>query len=501
MLRSLLPLLFGGVLLFTAAGCDAFSNDDDEGSDGGTVLLVGQVLDDETNNPVSGAFIRILPFNTVPIETDVEGRYSLEVAIDSTMELSVTVSKEGFAANTTNVLGIADRTVSVPTLRIKQVVEDELVSGKASNILLLSQSGQSIGVKEGGSQEVAQITFQVADSLGRPVVLDNAVRVRFSLGVQPGGGVFIFPESAMTDNNGQVTANLSSGTRAGAVQMIAEATVDGRTIRSLPISVSIHGGLPHEPHFTVAPNQFNFPGRTVSGLTNAISVIVGDQYANPVRPQTAVYFTTSHGIIQGSVLTDNDGRGSVNLISGNPFPQDGISVVTATSADRNQATVTGRTPVVWSGPPVVEISPTVARLGQTYSLKVSDGNNNPLAPGNTVSVRVEGTKVKSVGNTNVQIDDTRFADLNGDGDFLDYEDVIRGPGITEFTFRAVEDLRLDEESGTPVVESITIVVSGPNGNLEIVLAPASSVPQLKTNHATVDMLSADTAIIRAPTPR
>lgn len=500
MLRSLLPLFLGSLLL-VVAGCDAFSNDDDSGSDGGTVMLVGQVLDDATNNPVPGAFIRILPFNTVPVETDAEGRYSLTVEIDSTMELNVTVSKDGFAANATNVLGLADRTVSVPTLRIKQIVEDELVSGKASNILLLSQSTQSIGVKEGGSEEVAQVTFQVADSLGRPVVLDNAALVHFSLGVQPGGGVFIFPESAVTDNNGQVTANLSSGTRAGAVQVIAEATVDGRTIRSLPVSVSIHGGLPHEPHFTVGPTQFNFPGLTASGLTNGVSVIVGDQYANPVRPQTAVYFTTSHGIVQGSVLTDPDGRGTVNLISGNPFPPDGIGVVTATTADRNRAVVTGRTGVVWSGPPVVEISPTVARLGQTYSLRVTDGNNNPLAPGNTITVRVEGTKVKSVGNTSVEIDDTRFADLNGDGDALDYEDVLRGPGITEFTFRAVEDLRLDEETGSPVVESITVVVAGPNGKLEIVLSPAANIPQLRTKDARLDMTAPETAIIHAPAVR
>ena len=46
--------------------------------------------------------------------------------------------------------------------------------------------------------------------------------------------------------------------------------------------------------------------------------------------------------------------------------------------------------------------------------------------------------------------------------------IVRGPGITEFTFRAVEDLEIDED-GNPTVETITILVSGPNGSIEIVL--------------------------------
>ncbi len=101
--------------------------------------------------------------------------------------------------------------------------------------------------------------------------------------------------------------NLSAGTTAGVVQVVAEATLDGRTIRSLPVSVAIHGGLPDQPHFSVGPEKFNFPGLTRYGLIDEVSVIVGDKYANPVRPGTAVYFTSSHGVIEGSVLTNGTG--------------------------------------------------------------------------------------------------------------------------------------------------------------------------------------------------
>jgi len=51
--------------------------------------------------------------------------------------------------------------------------------------------------------------------------------------------------------------------------------------------------------------------------------------------------------------------------------------------------------------------------------------------------------------------------------------VITGDGITRFTFRVVEDNNVDE-TGVPTVEAVTITVSSPNGNLEVVLTPPSA---------------------------
>ncbi|GAB5520283.1 MAG: hypothetical protein RhofKO_25340 [Rhodothermales bacterium] len=488
------PHILALFVLVGLAGCDAFSSDEE--NPGGIVRFVGQVLNQETNNPVPGAFVQIQPYNNLPVETDDEGRYDFELEVDSTQTLTVVISRDGFNGTSVEVLGVVDRTISVPTVKIEQIVDDQPISGKASNILLLQQSGQSIGVKESGSAEVAQITFQIADSLGRPIVLDQAVDVAFSLGVSPGGGEFIFPQRASTDNNGQVTANLSAGTRAGAVQLIAQAQVDGRTIRSTPVSVAIHGGLPNQTHFSVGPQRFNFPGLLRFGIENNISVIVGDQYANPVRPETAVYFTSSHGVVEGSTLTDDLGRGAVTLLSGNPLPSDGIGVVTARSADVNQNEVVGRTPVLFSGVPVVTVSPTVAQIGQTYEVTITDNNGNPLVAGTTLSVRVEGTRVKAVGNTSVTFDDTAFIDQNGDGDNLDYADVVRGQGITEFRFRAVEDRNFNEEDGDPRVETVTIIVAGENGRIEIALTSDGSAPSLRTSEAEFDLVTPEKLIAR-----
>ena len=475
--------LLAAILCLNLAACNLGDEDTS-----GVVTLSGQVLDAETNNPVSGAFIRVLPFDLL-FEANETGNYDFPVEIDSTMELRVQATADGFNTNSTEVLALAGRQISVPTLRIFKQGEQEAESGLASNILLLEQSVQSLGVKESGSREVAQITFQLADSLGRPVILDKQAVVRFGLGVRPNGGEFIFPTEAQTDNNGKVTVNLSSGTRAGVVQVVAETVVDNETIRSLPVSVAIHGGLPDQIHFSVGPERFNFPGLRRYGLENLVSIVVGDQYGNPVKPGTAVYFTTNGGIIEGSVLTDNQGRGAADLISANPLPGDGVAVITASTADKDQNVVTSRTAVVFSGVPVVTITPSVAALNTTYSMTVTDQNGNPLVGGTVITARVEGTKVKSVGNTSVRLDDTAF--IGG----LTYNHVMRGPGITEFTFRAVEDLELDED-GSPTVESITVLVSGPNGSLEIVLGAAGTPLVVSREEIRVERIDTETTRIR-----
>lgn len=456
-LRLFSAALLAAALLLTT-GCD---NGDED--DSGIVTVTGFVINSETEQPVPEALVRILPPN-VTTETNADGRFEVDVEIDSTMNLNVTATKEGFTQTSRQVLAIAGREVEVPNLRVARGSDAGPESGRASNILLMAQSSQSIGVRESGSTEVAQITFQATDSLGRPVTVANAADISFTFGQNPGGGAFISPQRARTDNQGRATVNLSSGTRAGVVQIVAEAVVDGRTIRSLPVSVTIHGGLPDQDHFSIGPERFNFPGLRTYGVTNPISVIVGDKYGNPVKEGTAVYFTTSHSIIEGSILTNAQGGGSVNLISANPRPDDGVAIVTATTADENQNEVRGETPVLLSGPAVLSVSPGHAELGRSYTVTLTDHLGNPLVQGTSLSVRVEGTKVKAVGSTNVTLGDTDFTGSSGN------YSVVKGQGITEFTFRAVDDLQVDEE-GQPVVEAITVSTNGPNGSIEIVLTP------------------------------
>lgn len=470
---------FGGlfILFFVSlvlSGCDALSSDDEDTS--GLVTLTGQILNESTNNPVPNGFVRVLPYDLL-FEADSSGAFSFDVRVDSTMDLEIIGNADGYQSSSYPVLAIAGRTIRVPTFNLLQIASEVATSGRPSNIILLEQSATSIGVRESGSEEQASMTFQLADSLGRPVILDQGIDVNFRFGARPGGGEFLSPETVQSDNNGIVEMVISSGTRAGIVQIMAEANVDGRIIRSQPVAVSIHGGMPDQDHFSLGPDVRNFPGLLAYGLSNSMNVIVGDRYSNPVRVGTSVYFATTHGVVGGSTLTDENGQGSVDLLSANPLPADGIAHITARTADEQQNEVTSTTPVVFSGAPVMTVTPGSARVNQVYSITLTDVNGNPLAPGSTLSISVTGTAIQVGGTTSARIEDTAF--LGG----INYEHVIRGPGVTEFSFVISEDID-PQNPETPVVNAIEVATSGPNGQMILVLGPGG-VPMTTTEGARV----------------
>ena len=490
-LRRACALASLAVLLVAASACDLAGTSD------GDVTLTGRVLEATTQNPVEEAVITMTFTDAsgqqeeVTTVTDSLGRFSTSIEVNDPVDVTITASKGGISAQRTERVSSELGTVTGLRFELNMGAEAEPEPGRPTNIVLESQSASVLRVKGSGGTEVAQLTFQVVDSTGTPIDVDQAVDVRFRFGQQPGDATFS-PDVVRTDGQGRATVNVSSGTIAGVAQVVAETEkADGTPIRSKPVRLTIHGGLPNKCHFSLGPDQFNFPGLRAFGVTNEIDVIVGDKYGNPVVPGTAVYFSTNAGVIGGSVETGANGQGSVTLTSARPVPAGGVGTVQAETVGTddvndlvdpnncddpastgNENRIFDTIPVVFSGRTQVEVTPAAAQLGQTYDLVVRDvENGNPLAPGTTIDVTAEGTKVKAVGNTEVELDDTAVIDANGDG--FDGGDVITGDGITRFTFRVVEDNNVDE-TGVPTVEAVTITVSSPNGNLEVVLTPPSA---------------------------
>ena len=137
--------------------------------------------------------------------------------------------------------------------------------------------------------------------------------------------------------------------------------------------------------------------------------------------------------------------------------------------------MTATSPIVFSGTPVLSASPGSARPNQFYQVDVTDYNGNPLAAGTTMSVNVTGTAIRVGGTTSALIEDTAFS--GG----MNYEHVVRGPGITRFNFVISEDIDPNNPE-TPVVDAIESTVAGPNGRLTIVLG-AGGVPMSQTDGA------------------
>lgn len=522
--RPLLLLLASAVLLVGGLGCDL------GGAGSSDVALTGRVLD-AASNPVVDAQV-VVQFTDATgeqveqtVTTDSTGRFSESIEVEESTDVTITVSKQGESVRQVRQVspdvGAADLSF---TLGIGG--EEAREPGRPTDILLQDQSASSIRVQESGGTSIARLTFQVVDSTGKAIEADQAVDVDFRFGQKPGDAT-LTPSTVQTDGQGRATVNVSSGTTAGVVQVVAETErPDGTTFQSKPVGLSIHGGLPNKCHFSVAPDRSNFPGLVQLGATTPIQVFVGDKYGNPVVPGTAVSFSSNAGLIGGSLQTDDQGQGSVTLTSAKPLPEGGVGTVRAETAGTddvntivdpnncpdpadtgNENTISEVTPIVFSGRPEVtvepsDIEPSPTDLPQTYDLTVQDAENgNPLAPGTTIQVEAEGTKVQAVGSTDITLDDTNFSDGGTDG--FDAGDIANEDEITSFTFRVAEDPDA-EVPGDPRVETVTITVGGPNGSLEVVLTPAGASTTAatqsltRTDGATVRRTASGGAVIRAP---
>lgn len=426
-----------------------------------TVNINGQIISKLTGTPIDSAQIVISGLNgQLVFFTDSQGKFNRPVTVTQSVNLTLVASKAGYYADSVNVYVSGNSDVTVPIIELEYRSTSTVPSGDPVSIFVLSQSATSIGVKESGAEETARIVFVVQDSAGVPIDLEHSVDVSFRIGAGPGGGESLSPTIVKTNNGGQAAVNLTSGTKAGVVQIIAEIHLGSTVITSLPVAISIHGGLPDLAHFSIAPLKLNFAGYNIFGLTDPVTAYVGDKYANPVRPLTSVYFTTTGGIIEGSIQTNSQGIGTSNLISALPQPNHpvfgpGFATVTATTADQTSTNISRDVIVLFSGVPQLSAGPTGFSIPeggiQAFTYTLSDQNSNPLAGGTSIKVTVDGEDVKAQGDVDIILPDTQ------------------SPNWTHFNF-VVWDAKVDTLPNvyTPVV--ISIKSEGPNGKASIILS-------------------------------
>ena len=420
------------------------------------VTVRGQIVESTTGDPVLNANLRISDgVNRVNAATDSEGRFSVVFELTQDQELTLIIFKEGYATDTLNFFAAQGSTVTLPLIQMKKTQgTGNGTSGGPASIYLFSQSAQSIGVKESGSNETAQIIFEVLDSTGVPINSDNSISLNFSFGAGPGGGEFFYPASVLTNALGRASVTINTGTIAGVAQVIAEMVVNGVAIKSKPVLIAIHGGFPDPDHFAVASEKLNYPAYGIIGFEIPFTAFAGDKYSNPVRPGTSVYFSSSSGIIEGSEGTDDLGRSTVTLLT-QPFPNHpdfgaGFFEVTASTIDENNSSISTSTIRLQSGfSQIYNVSPASFDISnggsQFFTYSVSDANGNPLSEGTSISVSVTEGDLDVSGDIDIQLPDTQGS----------------GAGITIFSFTAFDS---EPEEDRPHNAIITISVTGPNGN-------------------------------------
>lgn len=442
------------IIMLAVFGCKDSPTEPEEITGEGNLTITGSVIDNTSGAPLSGAAVDILCADSVVNRvTDSDGNFSAVIAVNKTEEIEIVSSFKGYYSDTTSKSAIGGEDITGVEIKLQKKTIGTDVAGDPASIILVSTSAQSIGVKETGSVETALIIFEVQDSSGNPINIEHSALVKFSLGVTPGGGEFINPTSQTTDDNGRVTVSISSGTKAGVIQFIAQI---GDSILSKPVNIAIHGGHPDQNHFTVGTELLNIPGWNTNGSKNQINVIVGDKYANPVKPLTAIYFTTTGGIIQGSALTNEAGEASATLTSGNPHPihpifGPGFATIYASTADENYNKIIDSVIVLFSGEPIItapDTFPDISHDGSTtiqYSIK--DENGNPIAGGNNVTVSIfDGEGVEIGGN------DANFVTID-----------TQNRELTNFSF-TITDNDIEEPLGRRQI-LINIDVSGGNGSV------------------------------------
>ncbi|WP_018126383.1 carboxypeptidase-like regulatory domain-containing protein [Balneola vulgaris] len=445
--------------LFVYTGCESTSKD---------VSITGQVVNNTNGDAIDEAVVVILEPAVYTNEsklTDENGSFTFSgLTITEATDFVIEARKTGFDRVTVTVPGTPGQDVTIDS-PISLIPENtgggdgggdtggDQVSGPSSGpaqIILTSIPKQAINIAETGDEISGTFTFQVQDSAGRPLTLSNQATVNFQILSGPGGGEEVTPTSINTNADGKVTTSLFSGNRAGPVKIQASITRSdiGLTIKSTPVLIAIHGGFPDANHFSISAETNNIEGFNINNIRDNITVIVGDEFSNPVKPGTVVYFETDGGVIQGSTTTDENGVGTVQLITANPRPANGLVTVTAKTFDKNDNEITTSTNVLFSGfPQISNVSPTTFDLppngGENFTFTATDENGNPLAAGTQFKVEVgEGL------------------DATGDAEFTLGDYLSPGIGSTQFSF-SISDT--DEDANDRGGTTITIRVTTPSG--------------------------------------
>ena len=450
-------LMWGGIaILLLQSACQNPTEPEDKISTPTTTSVKGTVLRNDNLSPVGGAILYDPAILTVRDTSKTDGSFTLKYEVTARYVGKVIGQKGGFGNDTVSIAltpGV-DTTIVVRLRADSTSPISGLSSGKAANIVLVGSTGDNISIRGTGENETAVLTFEARDSLGVPVGGTNKIKVNFSILGGPGGSEYVFPASADTDPlTGRVTTRVTSGTKAGVLQVYATATANGVVIKSSPVRITISGGLPAAERFSLSREKANVAGGVYDNLRARITAIVGDKYGNPVQAGTAVYFTTTGGIIQPSSVTDRDGIASVDLITGNPRPTGGIAVVTAKTIGDSGVAISKSIPVLFSGPTRI-IGPTTTVVvpdsgSTTFTFRVQDSNGFPLVNGTSIKVSAEGPGAQDLelfGDVNRTLGDTddpaytlfsiiaHDKKLRGGGDFAFKIDVTSQNGNLLYVF-------------------------------------------------------------------
>jgi hypothetical protein len=179
-----------------------------------------------------------------------------------------------------------------------------------------------------GRKESALLVFQVVDQNNTGL---SGVVVNFATTTNT-GGLTLEPKSAVSDASGNVSTTISSGTIPTPVKVIASASRNGQTLSGLSDALAISTGLPIQRNMSLSVLPANIEGLLYDGVTLDVTLLMADQYGNPVSDGTTANFIVSGGAIgtsdQGACQMLNGGC-TVKLRSQDFRPSNGRVTILA----------------------------------------------------------------------------------------------------------------------------------------------------------------------------
>ncbi len=460
-----------------------------------SVRIFGKIVESRQNivYPVQGVEVKLTGTSIDFLDsTDQDGNYRFQFILNDPADIVLSFKKSGYQIINPISFSVDPLTAyPIPTMTIELDTTTTVGgggggilpgSGMPHSVAYISPTTLDLKVYGVGGNETAIIIYEVRDSLGFPISLSQRDTVIFSIEGPPiAGGAYVAPATALTNAAGRVATTINSGTVAGVLQVIASLRreSDGVTVQSTPTRVVINAGLPDQLHFSLGPARFNFAAYNWIGRTDDIGVQVGDKYTNPVHPGTAVYFSTTGGIIGAAGYTGITGHATVKLYSGNPQPRatldpliypvswvgdgTGYAWIKAQTMGESAVLVKDSILMLFSGVPVITVSPSysinVLRGGsQTFDVNISDQHGNPLAPGTLISSSIEFSPPEGT-NWSAKIGGLPTEP------FADH--IFRGPGTTDFRLQVLDGTPGGTPTPMPVV--VKISVSGANGTTTVYL--------------------------------
>jgi len=196
-------------------------------------------------------------------------------------------------------------------------------------VVFVSASPSTIGLKGTGVQETSTLTFQVLDSSSGPV---NGASVTFALSTSV-GGIGLSSTTATSGADGKVQTVVKSGTVHTTVVVNATAVFNGVTRSTQSSNLSVSTGIPTTDGFSLSSTCPNVEGFNYDGADDLVTVRLADRYHNPVSDGTAITFRTNGGKIGSQCTTattaTESGVCSVNWTSQNPRPFNGRVTILA----------------------------------------------------------------------------------------------------------------------------------------------------------------------------